>query len=689
MKKLTGHIKRHPDGFGFFIPDEVDFPDVYIPKKYMVGVMSNDKVEIDVRQEPGGDRFRGKVTKIIERGIRQVTGQIHRMNSRRGMLLDASRAWGENLYIKLEASVKFDEGEWASVEILTYPGSAKGFTGRLLKIIGDSVNPSTDNLRVLYSHEIPMEFSKESLQELNLLPDEVSEKDMKDRRDLRQDTFITIDGATAKDFDDAILVETTKEGFILKVAIADVSHYVKGQSAIDKDAYLRGNSTYLPNFVAPMLPEKLSNNLCSLRPNVPRLAVVAEMHMDFSGEFTRNEFYEAVIESKARVTYGEAQEVVDGNCPEKLYPVQAQIKHAADLAKILMAKRFKEGSLNLEIPATEVEVDEAGQPIDIIKADRLFAHCLIEEMMLAANIAVAKFLEENEAPGLFRIHDAPDEDNVRNLERFMHNFGFSKKLSGGKLQKKITRALQEFKGRPQEHILHILTLRSMKQAVYSADNIGHFGLGFSDYVHFTSPIRRYPDLIIHRQLKAILCPQKGYPMIPYELLKDFGVHLSACEQRSVKAERQLVSIKKARFMEKFVGEEFEGVISSVAKFGVFVLLRRFDVDGLVRVEELGRDHFEFDEENLRLVGNKTGKVYAMGDIIEVVVASVDTDEGRVDFLMSGEYIAPTPRAKEVKVAKSHHKKKSKPSKTRLSLKTNRRGLREARVSKSRRKGKTR
>jgi ribonuclease R len=712
---VTGFVKRHPDGFGFLIPLDVEHPDVYIPRNSMVGVMTNDKVEVSVAPEPGGDRFRGKIVKIVERGMKEVLGRFHSTGKNKGLLVDYSHGWGADLTVKVSPEFQIKDGDWVLVKITEYPDSETGFTGEIIKLIGDGLDPNTDNRRVLAQHQIPYEFTKECIQLSEKFPDEVTAEDMLDRKDLRQEAFITIDGVTAKDFDDAILVESTSKGFRLKVAIADVSHYVKPGDAIDKDAYIRGTSTYYPGFVAPMLPEKLSNGLCSLKPMVPRLALVADMYLDFQGELLSTQIYEAVIQSQSRVTYGEAQEVVDGNTQEKHKHVEKEILRASDLAKILMAKRFREGSINLEIPENEVELDESGEPIDIIKSERLFSHKIVEEMMLMANVAVAKFLNNHDVEGLFRIHDKPKDEDIKKLEMYMFNFGLDKSmLSGGKLQKKLTKALQSFKDMPQEHILNILTLRSMSQAQYSTNNIGHFGLGFEDYVHFTSPIRRYPDLIIHRQVKSIICPKKGYTKAAEVDVSSAGTFLSACEQRSVKSERQLISIKKARFMQKFLGSEFEGVLSSVTKFGIFVLLRQYDVDGLIRLEALGDDYFEFVEENLTLVGKRTGKIYALGDNLKVQVAQVDTQDGRIDFILSedGRYIPPTPRVDKVG---SHHKKQglnfarkqkplqkekdakegssgkkeTKPFKAGFSLKTNRRGLRKTRLSKSRGKGSSR
>jgi ribonuclease R len=678
-RESIGIVKRHPDGFGFLIPDDPDQPDVYIPRHCMKGVMSNDRVRVNIERERGGDRFRGEVIEIVKRAFTRAMGQFMQTAPGRGMLMDKSFGWGEDLSVTCRPDLQARNGELVVVQIEDYPGSERGFCGTLIGVIGDIADPMNDSVRMLHAHAIPHEFSASALREAGSLPAEVRERDWAGRKDLRRLPIITIDGKTAKDFDDAIHTETTSTGFHLLVAIADVSHYVKEGSAIDEDAYLRGTSTYFPGFVAPMLPEALSNELCSLKPNVPRLALVADMHLDFQGQLQRSEFYEAVIQSQARVTYGEAQEVVDGNTPDKLRHVEGNIKRSANLAKLLMAKRFREGSLDLELPETEIEIDETGQPVDIMQSERLFAHRLIEELMLMANVAVAKFFGERNIAALYRIHEEPLAEAMRNFESFLKAFGFKHKLSGGHLQKKISKALEHFQNHPKQHILHVLALRSLAQAKYSPHNVGHFGLGFSDYTHFTSPIRRYPDLIVHRLVKALLDPRQGYRLMPMEHLEKAGSVLSACEQRSVKAERQIHSIKKARFMAQHVGEEFDGMISSVTRFGLFVLLRQFDVDGLLRVEELGGDRFEFDEEKLRLVGKKSGMSYEIGETIRVVVAKADIELGQIDFVLP-EGAIPRPRGQ-----KEHRNvEKARPRGRHKTPKDHHRGVRKSRLSHPRR-----
>lgn len=627
-----GTVKRHPDGFGFFIPDNPESPDVYIPRQSMEGIMTHDKVMVNVTREQRGDRFRGEITKIISRGHKRIVGQFYPYNGGGGLIRDEGKGWGGDLVIKSNDTMGAKQGELVAAEITTYPSEGT-FAGKVVEVIGDVEDPMTDIRRVLLTQNIPHEWSPAVEKEAKQFSETVSESDMKGRTDLRKLNLITIDGATAKDFDDAIYVEKNGQGFRLIVAIADVSHYVRLGTAIDGEAYTRGTSVYFPNFVTPMLPEVLSNGLCSLNPHVNRLALVSETQIDRNGTHLSSKFYEAVIESKARVTYGEAQEIIDGGTIQKLNHVRDDILVAEELAKILMKRRFADGSLELEIPEISLVIDAAGNPVDILRSERLFAHRLIEEMMLTANVAVATFLTERKIPAIYRIHEPPPADALTTLERFLKSFGSNTRLSGGKLQMNLTKALQEFSGTPRAQVLNILTLRSMAQAKYSPNNLGHFGLGFENYTHFTSPIRRYPDLIVHRLLKSQI-GIKNYKAMSEGELATAGTMLSACEQRSVKAERQIQAIKKARFMVKFVGQEFEGLISSVTKFGAFVLLRQFEIDGLVSLANLGetdRDNLVFDEKNLRLVAKRSGRSFEIGQVIKVRVAKADPELGQVDF----------------------------------------------------------
>lgn len=635
---LHGTIKRHPDGFGFFIPEDVEHPDVFIPAQAMKTAMTNDKVSITAEKERDG-RFRGEIMNILERSQKKIAGAFTVWNERFGMIKDEGKGWGKDLKIPLDKSLKAKKGELVVARITEYPDKGE-FMGEVVEIIGDIEDALNDIKRVVVAQNIPEDFAPETLEEAKKYSSNPTEKDFSGRKDIRNINIITIDGATAKDFDDAVHVDMDGRGFHLIVAIADVSHYVKPGTSMDKDAYERGTSVYFPNFVIPMLPEALSNGLCSLNPHVPRLALVADMHFDFTGVMTESSFYEGVIESKARVTYGQAQEIVDNpdgdsETHKKFAHVRENIMRCADLAKVLMAKRFKEGSLDLEVPETELVIDGTGEPVDVIKSERLFAHRLIEEMMLAANVAVAKEFGKKDIPAIFRTHEPPDPLKIAMLEKFMNSFGAQTHLSGDRLQKKLTKALHEFTNEAQAQVIHMLTLRSMSQARYTLENIGHFGLGFDFYTHFTSPIRRYPDLIVHRLLKNIIGAPGGYRLMADEDIQTAGTWLSACEQRSAKAERQIQAIKKARFMKRLVGQTFDGMISSVTKFGVFVLLREYNIDGLIRLDDLGGDNWEYDEENLRLVAKRSGASYNLGDRVRVTVSSTDIESGQVNFLLEG------------------------------------------------------
>ncbi len=633
-KTLAGFIKRHPDGFGFFIPDDKEHPDVYVPQNLMKSAMTNDRATIAVEKERDG-RFRGEIIQITERSQKRVAGKFTKMNEKFGLIKDDARGWGQDLKIAIIHSKNAKDGELVEAKITKFPDEG-AFEGEVVDIIGDAQSAMNDIRRVVISQNIPEHFSKETIEQSKQFGKNPEEKDFVGRKDLRGLPIITIDGSTAKDFDDAVFTEMTETGFHLYVAIADVSHYVTANSAMDKEAYERGNSVYFPNFVIPMLPEALSNGLCSLNPHVPRLALVAEMFFDFTGEMKKSVFFEGVIESQARVTYGEAQELLDGTPMAKLDHVKENIFRCADLAKVLMAKRFKEGSLDLEVPETELIIDSAGEPVDIIKSERIFAHRLIEELMLAANVAVAKFLSGKEIPSFYRVHEQPDAKKISMLQNYMNNMGAKSDLSGGKLQKRLTRVLQDFHDKPEAQIIHILTLRSMSQAKYTSNNLGHFGLGFDFYTHFTSPIRRYPDLIVHRLIKNQIMPNSRYRLMAEEDLTTAGTWLSATEQKSAKAERQIQAIKKARFMQKSIGESFEGIISSITKFGVFVLLRQFNIDGLIRLDDLGKEKFEFDEENLTLSAKRSGLMYKMGDPLKVIVSLVDIEQGQINFVLDKE-----------------------------------------------------
>lgn len=508
------------------------------------------------------------------------------------------------------------------------------FKKRDSKIMDSVLDSSKDNERVLKAFNIPYEFY--STTEEKQIPKDLSKKDFKNRKDLRHLPFVTIDGIHAKDFDDAVYVEPLKNGWKAFISIADVDYYVTEKSHLDKEAYLRGNSTYFPNFVAPMLPFYLSQGLCSLNPHVPRLTMTVEIHFDSKGNQKKSLFYESVICSQARLTYEKAQDIIDGKSNVSAV-IQNSVKSGAQLAQVLMERRFKKGALNLELGETEIFLDSKGQPLNIVQTQRLFSHKLIEELMLACNQSVAEFLNKKKISTVYRVHENPRSEDLSHLNRFLQSIDskanlFEKKKNYFKKQKSLSLQLSEFickmKEHPKKAIMHYLILRALPQAHYSIYNKGHFGLQFKKYLHFTSPIRRYSDLIVHRILKKVL--KKDNRLASCRELETTAQFLSQCEQRSVKAERFIENIKKARFMKKYVGEEFVGVISSVTKFGFFTALNEYSVDGLIHINNLG-GRWRFHPSQLILKAYPSGYTFRQGDEVLVRVAVSNVEEGQIDF----------------------------------------------------------
>ena len=689
LHQLIGTVRRQADGFGFVIPEDPTLPDVYLPRHQMRGVINQDKVEVAVFPLPyRKNKFSGKVLKILSQRSHLVVGQCFPLSDKIGLIRDDSAQWGADLKIDLKRNQKIKKGEWVQAKVLHWPDSDEGFRGEYVCSLGVFPHATEDNMRVIQKQGIPAVFSKECLKEAkNLYPKGPSpvtgvenikhkgpikaqkspknnrmfssflfrrSKVSRQREDLRHLPFVTIDGQTAQDFDDAIYVQAHSKGWTLYVAIADVSHYVRAGSALDKSAKERGNSTYFPGWTVPMLPEQISNDLCSLKPYVPRLVFVAEMHFNskFQREFSR--FYEGIIQSQGRLTYGEAQDIIEltekhvprvkdslkeKNKSKKAGPYSKEseeyspevvnnVVSAGQLAQNLLAERQKKHFINLEIPETEVHLNAMGEPVDITQSPRLFAHQLIEELMLSANQAVAEYLHKNKIPSLYRVHDLPKADSLKVLEKMVQSLGFKTELRGKEAQKNISSLISHFDNHPLSEVLQILVLRSLSQALYSAHSKGHFGLNLKHYTHFTSPIRRYSDLIVHRVLKASLFKERG----PYKQkdLESLSSLISACEQRSVKAERYVQDIKKVRFMRKHLGQEMEGRIAGLTRFGFFVRLRLYDVEGLVSINKL-RGQWEFEESLLELRSATSHRRFKMGDLVLVQVVSANIESAQIDF----------------------------------------------------------
>ena len=545
---------------------------------------------------------------------------------------------------------KVAEGQVVTVELVEQPTKFAQPIGRITEVLGSYLDDGMEIEIALRKHDLPFEFSPETLAETRKLPAKVRKMDMKGREDITALPLVTIDGETAKDFDDAVYCEKQGRGFRLIVAIADVSHYVQQGSALDADAFARGNSVYFPRRVIPMLPEKLSNGLCSLMPQVERLCMVCDMSISMTGAVKAYRFYPAVMFSHARLTYTEVAAALYDKDAAALERVGALLPHLENLDRlfrVLLKARAKRGAIDFETTETRMIFDDNGKIARIVPEVRNDAHRLIEECMLAANVCASDFLQTREQPALYRIHEGPTPEKLEKLRAFLGEFGFG--LGGGDepSAKDYGKLLEQVKARPDAQLLQTVMLRSLRQAVYSPDNVGHFGLAYEAYTHFTSPIRRYPDLLVHRAIKALVAKAPHQPGD----LDAIGVHCSATERRADEATRDVVAWLKCYFMQDKVGEEFEGSVSAVVPFGLFIALDDVFIEGLAHISDLGSDYFHYDETRHELAGERTGVRYRLSDRVRVQVVRVDLETSKIDFRLIG--AAPTPAARPGKTARDH------------------------------------
>lgn len=641
MKLVTGKLTCHPDGFGFVIPEEGG-EDIFISPGRMGGAMHGDTVV--ARVEPPrttgrkAGKFEGRVIRIVRRANTTVVG---RFRSDRGFYLvepSEERVLQDIIIPKDEKKGAMD-GMMVVAEIIRWPSKGASPCGRVVELLGDPEDPDVEAEVILKKYGLPTKFPAIVISELKDVPSEVIQEDMRGRVDLQDKTTFTIDGETAKDFDDAVSVDILPGGYRLRVSIADVSHYVTEGSALDMEAYARGTSVYFPDRCIPMLPEALSNGICSLNPGVVRLTMTAELEFDRRGEVTGKRFYESIIKSAERMTYTNVKKILEGEDPglnERYSHLIDDLKAMRELAELLMARRSDMGSIDFDLPEPQIILDIEGRIEDIVRSERNIAHRIIEEFMLAANRAVAEEFSKREMPFLYRIHDEPDQESMTDFAEFAASFGIHFKPGGG--PKAFQAVLAKVEGRPEERLINTVLLRSMKQAVYSDDNVGHFGLAFTDYTHFTSPIRRFPDLVVHRLLKVLL--KKKYSAREQarmeESLAEIALQSSVRERKAMDAEREIVDLKKAQFMRDKVGDVFEGFISGVTSFGLFVELKDYFVEGLVHISNLMDDYYIFDEKRHTLIGENTHKRFTLADEVTVQIASVDLERRRIDLVLSDE-----------------------------------------------------
>lgn len=629
---LRGTVQGHPDGFGFFIPDDGS-EDMVLSAKEMRAVMHGDLV---LAYQSGLDR-RGrpeaKIHEVLEHANTTVVGRFFTDHGVNFVIPDSKRLT-QDISIPQEFIGEAKNGQIVLVELIAYPNKRSQAIGRVIHILGEHMAPGMEIQVAIHAHGIPFEWPDDVLAEVGKIPQQISEEQLKGRTDLRNLPFVTIDGEDAKDFDDAVYCyKKPKGGFQLYVAIADVSHYVAKDSALDQEAARRGNSVYFPGKVVPMLPEALSNGVCSLNPHVDRLCMVAELSITQEGKISRSRFYRAVIHSHARLTYTSVGAWLEqGKADEKHQALWPMLESLYDLYHILLDTRRLRGAMDFETTETRIEFDENKKIKCIVPVIRNDAHKLIEECMLAANVATARFLEKAEIPTLYRVHAAPEEDKITALRQFLGELGLS--LGGGRKPgpKDFQRTMNMIGDRPEKHLIETVMLRSLKQAQYVESNEGHFGLAYSAYTHFTSPIRRFPDLLIHRAIGHLL---DNHPIYEFEYshedMNRLGKHSSMTERRADEATREVITWLKCEYMQDKLGQVFKGRISAVTSFGIFVELDEIYVEGLVHVTSLKNDYYTFDSAKHRLIGARGGQVYRLGDKMTVLVARVDLNERKIDF----------------------------------------------------------
>ncbi len=639
---VTGTVLAHRDGFGFLRPDDGG-DDLYLAAREMQVLWDGDRVAARANETSRGRE--GHVVEILARGKTRIVGHFRR---ERGIdsVLESGDSHAEVLIARGE-SHGAKPGDIVNVEVLEYPSKRSHAVGRVVEIVGRKDQVGIDTDVAILAHGIPNEWPAEAIAEARGFSAEVPEKAKEGRVDLRDVPLVTIDGADAKDFDDAVFCEPHGDGWRLIVAIADVSHYVRPDSPLDREARGRGTSVYFPDRVVPMLPEALSNGLCSLNPHVDRLCLVCDMQVSRRGEVTRSRFYDAVMRSAARLTYVEAAAMLVTARPQA--ERKAELQNLNAVYEAFAAVRKERGAIDFDLPESKIQLDERGQVKSVRAVERLVTHKIIEECMIAANVEAAKRIHKGRIPGLYRVHEGPDEDRLEELVLFLRTFGH--KLNPSKLSpKEINRVLASVVGKPEEEIVETVVLRSMKQARYQPNNLGHFGLALGAYAHFTSPIRRYPDLLVHRAIKWLNDKRsaKGF-RYGLEEMERLGEHTSRTERRADEATREVAERLKCIYLKERVGETFDVVISSVVPFGLFVRLPEIQSDGLVHVTALPRDYYHKDATGTVLKGERTGREYRLTETLKVRLVAVNVEERKVDFVpVEGDEQAKEPRPRRAR-----------------------------------------
>lgn len=629
---VTGKVSGHRDGFGFVIRDDGEPEDVYLSAREMRALFDGDRVAVRIKGLDRRGRAEGELVDVLERGTREVAGQFIRERGI-GIVVPDNAKLSHRILIPKGEAANAKHGNMVVAEILDYPTHVEQATGRITTIIGNPGEKGIATEIAIHAHAIPFEWPDAVSQEVQGFGSTVSDISHGGRTELRDVDLITIDGADARDFDDAVYCKKTDTGWRLLVAIADVAHYVSVGSALDKEAIVRGTSVYFPDRVVPMLPEVLSNGLCSLNPKVDRLCMVCDMRVSSGGKVTKATFFEGVMKSKARLTYSQVGDFLSGasetSVPQDL---QGSVRDLHDLYKAFAVARGRRGAIEIDLPQTKFKLNDDGE-IDCIEVvPRNDAHRLIEECMIAANVEAAKFLKKHRIPGLYRVHPKPDPDRFNDFRLYLVSLGLKVPHPDHVEPRHFTELIQQVKDRPDSAAITMAMLRSLTHAEYSPKNVGHFGLALESYAHFTSPIRRYPDLLVHRAIRHIVRGGKpgAYDYSPKEMER-LGAITSAHEKRAEEATRDVEAWLKCQYMEGHLGDEFDGVITGVTNFGVFVQITELMTDGLVHVTSLANDYYKFDAGSQRLVGERSGHTYSLGEEMRVRVHKVDMDSRKIDF----------------------------------------------------------
>ena len=628
---IKGKVQGHPDGFGFLIPEDGS-ADLVLSEKEMHRVLHGDTVMARVGGEDRRGRREAKIVEVLEHANTRVVGRLYEEHGIKFVVAE-NRRISQDFLVAAGEHGGAQAGQVVMLEIMQQPSKHAQPIGRIVEVLGNYADPGMEIEIALRKHDLPNEFPHEARRQAEHFSPEVKPEDYAGRESVAHLPLVTIDGETARDFDDAVYCEPNGKGFRLVVAIADVSAYVKPGDALDREAINRGNSVYFPRRVIPMLPEELSNGLCSLNPKVERLCMVCDMQISTEGELLGHRFYPSVMFSHARLTYTQVADMLanpQGETARQYAAVLPHINHLHQLFHTLLQAREKRGAIDFETVETQMIFNDQGKIEKIVPVVRNDAHKLIEECMLAANVCAAAFLKEHAHPVLYRVHQGPTPEKLEAVREFFKEFGLQ--LGGGDEPQAgdYSKLLREIKGRPDYALLQTVMLRSLRQAVYAPENLGHFGLGYEAYAHFTSPIRRYPDLLVHRAIKAVLAGKQYKPQLKWA---ELGVHCSLTERRADDATRDVEAWLKCFFMRDHLGSVFDGSISSVTGFGLFVSLDDLYVEGLVHVSELGADYYHFDPAKHQMLGERSGKRYRLGDRVRVKVVRVDMESTKIDFVL--------------------------------------------------------